>query len=83
MEVRLQRLQSLPQVKDDEKRERVQPLWQRWYCAWKAQPDDVRLWPAGWLLMEWRIAEFAPSMSARGKVSRKRIEQIMDDLDIG
>jgi ATP-dependent helicase HrpA len=83
MEERLKRLQSLPQVKDDEKRERVQGLWGKWYAAWKNDPDDVRLWSAGWLLMEWRVAEFAPGLPRLGKVSQKRIQTIMDDLDIG
>jgi len=82
MEERLKRLQSLPQIKDDEKRQRVQSLWRRWYLAWKENQDDDRLWPCGWLLMEWRIAEFAPSMSRRVKVSQKRIQSMMDDLDI-
>ena len=83
MEQRLKRLQSLPQMKDDEKRERVQRLWHKWYAAWKEYPEDVRLWPCGWLLMEWRVAEFAPSLPRKLKVSQKRIELIMDDLDIG
>jgi ATP-dependent helicase HrpA len=83
MEDRLKRLQSLPQIKDDEKRERVQQLWNHWYLAWKENPDDVKLWPCGWLLMEWRAAEFAPGMSRKVKVSQKRIRSMMDDLDIG
>lgn len=82
MEERLVRLQSLPQVKDDEKRERVQHLWSRWYAAWKADPNDVTLWPCGWQLMEWRASEFAPGLRRRTKVSQKRIRIMMDDLDI-
>lgn len=82
MEERLKRLQSLPQIKDDEKRQRVQHLWRHWYLAWKENQDDDRLWPCGWMLMEWRIAEFAPSMSRKIKVSQKRIQSMMDDLDI-
>ncbi len=83
MEERLKRLQSLPQIKDDEKRERVQHLWRYWYSAWKENPDDAKLWPCGWMLMEWRAAEFAPGMSRKVKVSQKRIRSMMDDLDIG
>ncbi|MFK7911334.1 MAG: hypothetical protein AB8F34_12145 [Akkermansiaceae bacterium] len=32
--------------------------------------------------MEWRVSEFAPSFPRRVKVSEKRIEQAMADLDI-
>ncbi len=41
MEERIKRLHSLPQVKDDEKRERVQRLWDKWYPVWKKDPSIV------------------------------------------
>ena len=82
MEERIKRLKSLPQAKDDEKRQRVEHLWAPWYRAWKGSPDDVSLWPCGWLLMEWRAAEFAPGLPRRTKVSEKRIRAMMDELDI-
>lgn len=82
MQERLKRLESLPQVKDDEKRQRVQRLWHQWYHVWKEDPDSPSLWPCGWLLMEWRIAEFAPSLPRKAKVSEKILRSVMDDLDI-
>ena len=82
MEERLQRLTSLPQFKDDEKRERVQQYWSLWLECWKEQPEAVKYWPCGWLLMEWRIAEFAPSFPRKVKVSEKRIQVMFDELDI-
>ncbi len=81
MEERLKRLESLPLNKDDEKRERVQRQWDRWFAVWSNTPQDVRLYDAGWLLMEWRIAEFAPSFPRKVKVSEKRIEKALDEGD--
>jgi len=82
MEERLKRLQSLPQIKDDEKRERIQRLWKPWFELWKADPKNAEIWQLGWWLMEWRVSEFAPSFPRKMKVSEKRIEQAMADLDI-
>lgn len=78
MEERIKRLKSLPLFKDDEKRERVQRLWDQWFPAWKEDPDNTSLWACGWLLMEWRVAEFAPSQPRRVKVSEKRVEDCLE-----
>ncbi|BDS06692.1 ATP-dependent RNA helicase HrpA [Oceaniferula spumae] len=83
MEERLKRLESLPLVKDDEKRHRVCRLWDAWFVIWRKDPDNVSLWPVGWLLMEWRVAEFSPSQPRRNKVSEKMIERELQALDIG
>ena len=80
MQERLTRIESLPLMKDDEKRERVQGLWGPWYRAWKDKPGHAGLLQVGWLLEEWRVAEFAPSQPRRGKVSEKRIKQCLDDV---
>ena len=80
MEERLKRIESLPLVKDDEKRERIAPLWKIWYEGWKLDPNNRSLWSCGWALMEWRVAEFAPSQPRKGKVSQKRIEQMVESL---
>lgn len=80
MEERIKRLKSLPLFKDDEKRERVQRQWDRWFADWQESPEDPRLWAAGWLLMEWRVAEFAPSLPRKVKVSEKRVEALIDEL---
>lgn len=82
MEERLKRLESLPQMKDDEKRERVQRYWHHWFSIWKKDPSMTQLWQCGWLLMEWRVAEFAPSMAGKGRVSEKKVQVMFDDLDI-
>lgn len=81
MEERLKRLQSLPVYKDDEKRERVQGQWQRWLALWREDPGRTDLWAPGWLLMEWRVAEFAPGFPRKVKVSEKRIEALLDGLE--
>jgi ATP-dependent helicase HrpA len=80
MEERIKRLKSLPLFKDDEKRERVQRQWDRWFPAWKDEPANISLWACGWLMMEWRVAEFAPSMPRRVKVSEKRVEDCLEGL---
>lgn len=78
MEERLKRLQSLPQIKDDEKRERVQRQWDKWFPLWEKDPSDSRLWACGWLMMEWRVAEFAPSFPRKVKVSEKRVQEFLE-----
>lgn len=82
MEERLKRLDSLPQIKDDEKRERVQRYWDPWFTIWKKDPSMPALWECGWLLMEWRVAEFAPSFSRKVKVSEKKVQQLFDELGV-
>ncbi len=79
-EERIKRLKSLPLIKDDEKRERIQRLWDRWYPLWKESPNDTNLWAVGWLMMEWKVAEFAPSFPRKVKVSEKRVEESLDFL---
>lgn len=81
MEERVKRLKSLPLFKDDEKRERVQRQWDKWFPEWKNAPEDTRLWACGWLMMEWRVAEFAPCQPRRVKVSEKRVEDLIAALD--
>lgn len=82
MEERIKRLKSLPLFKDDEKRERVQRLWDKWFPEWKSDPQNTSLWACGWLMMEWRVAEFAPSLPRKVKVSEKRVEDLIEALDV-
>ncbi len=74
---RLARLSSLPIVKDLEKMDRFRRLWQPWFQRHTAQPDDPAQWPAGWALEEYRISLFAPDVSVLGKVSEKRLEEMV------
>jgi ATP-dependent helicase HrpA len=74
---RLGRLAALPLVKDLEKMQRLRQLWQPWFRRWTETPEDVRLWEAGWMLEEYRISLFAPDVRCAGKVSAKRIEEIV------
>jgi ATP-dependent helicase HrpA len=74
---RLGRLSSLPIVKDLEKMQRLRRLWQSWFQRWTAKPDDPRFWPHGWALEEYRISLFAPDIPLLGKVSEKRLEEMI------
>jgi len=80
MEERIKRLKSLPLFKDDEKRERVQRQWDRWFPVWKEEPQNRSLWACGWLLMEWRVVEFAPTFPRRIKVSEKRVDESISSV---
>jgi ATP-dependent helicase HrpA len=75
---RLGRLESLPILKDWEKRERVRRVWTPWFMRWSAEPDLPELWQVGWLLEEWRISLFAPDVPVVGKVSEKRIVELLE-----
>ncbi len=74
---RLGRLSSLPIVKDLEKMDRLRRLWDPWFRRWTANPDDPTAWPHGWALEEFRVSLFAPDIPLLGKVSEKRIEEMI------
>ena len=74
---RLARLSSLPLIKDLEKMDRLQRLWQPWFQAWTRDPEDGNLWAAGWLLEEYRVSLFAPDVPLKVKVSEKRVEEML------
>ncbi len=77
---RLGRLAALPLIKDLEKMQRLRRLWLPWFQRWRESPDDVRLWEAGWLLEEYRISLFAPDVRCAGKISEKRIAEVVGQL---
>jgi ATP-dependent helicase HrpA len=74
---RLGRISSLPIVKDLEKTERLRRLWTPWFRRWTGKPGDPALWPPGWALEEYRVSLFAPDVPCVGKVSEKRIEEML------
>ncbi|RYD22782.1 MAG: ATP-dependent RNA helicase HrpA, partial [Verrucomicrobiaceae bacterium] len=74
---RLGRLASLPIVKDLEKMDRFRRLWVPWFQRWTANPDDPAHWPVGWALEEYRISLFAPDVPLQGKVSEKKLEELV------
>ncbi len=74
---RLGRLSSLPIVKDLEKMDRFRRLWAPWFQRWTSHPDDPAHWPAGWALEEYRVSLFAPDIPVMGKVSEKKIEEMV------
>jgi ATP-dependent helicase HrpA len=78
---RLGRVSSLPIVKDLEKMQRLRRLWQPWFQHWTAKPDSPRTWPHGWALEEYRVSLFAPDIPLLGKVSEKRIEEMIFSQD--
>jgi ATP-dependent helicase HrpA len=77
---RLGRLSSLPLVKDLEKMDRFRRLWQPWFQGYVATPEDPARWPVGWALEEYRISLFAPEIPQQGKISEKRLEQLLAEL---
>ena len=77
---RLERLESSPLLRDEEKRSQFRPLWERWLAQWQQSPEAARWWEVGWMLEEWRLQLFAPGQAREMKVSAKRIEKILDAL---
>lgn len=75
---RLGRLKSLPLVKDLEKMERLRRWWLPWFRRWTAEPENPRHWEAGWLLEEHRVSLFAPDLPTVGKVSEKRLSEMLE-----
>jgi ATP-dependent helicase HrpA len=60
--------------------ERLQRLWRRWFEQFNARPDEASLWPLGWLLEEYRISLFAPDIPVIGKISEKKIEEMLREI---
>jgi ATP-dependent helicase HrpA len=77
---RLERLESRPLIRDEEKRDQFRPLWERWIVTWQQSPEAARWWEAGWMLEEWRLQLFAPGQGRETKVSAKRIESLLESL---
>ncbi len=77
---RLGRIASLPLIKDLEKTERFRRLWDPWMVKWTAKPENPQLWDLGWQLEEFRISLFAPDIKVIGKVSEKRLEDLVARL---
>jgi ATP-dependent helicase HrpA len=80
LQMRIDRLQSLPLQKDLEKMERVRSLWQPWFSRWKQEPQRMELWPLGWMLMEYRISLFASNLPLRFGISEKKIRLAWEGL---
>ena len=81
IEERIARLESQPLLRDEEKRERLMPLWQRWLERWMEFPEAVRFWKIGWMLEELRLAQFAPSQPRELRVSEAGISKALDQAD--
>lgn len=57
--------------------ERLRRLWVPWFRRWTENPDDPAPWPVGWALEELRVSLFAPDVPCAGKVSEKRIAEML------
>jgi ATP-dependent helicase HrpA len=78
MEERINRLETQPLIRDEEKQYQFLPLWDEWLVLWHERPEAVRTWEIGWMLEEWRLQLFAPGVPHVGKVSAKRIEKALE-----
>ena len=81
IEERLSRLESLPLVRDEEKRSRMLPLWQRWIAQCTGRHEATRLWKVGWMLEELRLAQFAPGQPREMRVSEKGIIKTLEEME--
>ncbi len=80
IQVRLDRLKSLPIVKDLEKMDRVHQLWQPWHKAWTNAPENPSLWEIGWQLEEYRLSLLSPGVPTKGTISEKKLRDLISPL---
>lgn len=78
MEERIQRIETQPLIRDEEKQDQFVPLWEHWLALWHERPEAVRVWEIGWMLEEWRLQLFAPGVPRVVKVSAQRIEKALE-----
>lgn len=78
LEERINRLETQPLIRDEEKQYQFFPLWDEWMILWHERPEAARIWEIGWMLEEWRLQLFAPGVPHVGKVSAKRIEKALE-----
>ncbi len=76
IQVRLDRLKSLPIVKDLEKMDRVRALWVPWHEKWQRDPENPTHWEAGWHLEEYRLSLLSPGIPTKGNVSEKKLREL-------
>ncbi len=79
---RIQKIQSQPLVREEERIDQVRYYWEGWYQAWKANPSDLNLRKAGWMLSDWRLLIYAPKLPRQEKVSGKILEAKWEELGI-
>ncbi len=82
MQQRIQRLRSLPVMRDLEKMDKVLELLIPWEEVFKLRPDDGDLIECGYLLEEWRLAQFVPETVIKGAVSIKKLKQALATVGV-
>ena len=78
MEERIQRCETQPYLRDEEKQDQFLPLYDQWLALWRDRPEATRWWQVGWLLEEWRLQLFAPGVPRAVKVGPKKIEKALE-----
>jgi ATP-dependent helicase HrpA len=79
------RIDRLPQDPDrDEMRmSQIQDLEAELDRLHEAMPGDHRLMDAAWMIQELRVSFFAQAIGTRGKVSEKRIRNLLAEIEMG
>lgn len=82
MQQRLQRMRSLPVMRDLEKMDKVLELLIPWEEIFKSRSNDGDVIHCGYLLEEWRLAQFVPEAVIKGSVSIKKLKQALASVGV-
>ncbi|MCP4306002.1 MAG: ATP-dependent RNA helicase HrpA [bacterium] len=79
------RIDRLPQdaVRDTTNLELVHQLEEELDRLSAAMPDEPRLMDVAWMIQEFRVSLFAQTLGTRGKVSEKRIRNLLTEIEDG
>ncbi len=67
IETRIERVKSLPLIKDLEKMERLRGQWNKWYAAWWSRRERIALWEAGMAARRMANCPFCPGHKISAK----------------
>lgn len=79
---RVKQLNALPLIRDLEKMDKVHEYQDAWYDRWQGDRENLDLIECGYLLEQFRLLQFSPSLVVKGSVSEKKVRVALEGLGL-
>lgn len=79
---RIKQISALPLMRDLEKMDKVHDFQDAWHERWKGDQSNIELIECGYLLEQFRLVQFAPSLVVKGSVSEKKVRVALEALGL-